>query len=428
MAENTRLKELQHDVKGLQDFVADATDRFGHVQLRLDRLDGRFDGLEQKMSAVLKVMETLSRSSTSHDTPPQQPSSFSQYRPRTVKMSFPHFDGTDALNWLFKADQYFKYYEVPDAQRLVLASVHFDGDVLPWFQMLEKAGRLPDWNALSRAVEAQYGPSPFDSARSQLFKLTHELLGGNLEEYNLKFLTLANRTEDMSEDALLDCYVGGLKPALRRDVLVQRPTTVLSAMTLAKLFDGTSPGSGSPRSQDLPHYVKHKTPAIVPVNTATSSTTSGGGKSNLPPLLPTPKTPQIKKMTSAEMQVRREKGLCYWCDSKFSPSHRCANKQLMMLIGDEDEDSEPPADGIDHSDVADIDHSDVAASLHHLSLHALRGTHGPATIRFEGSMFGTTIQVLLDGGSSDNFLHPRIADHLQLPRETTPDLRVMGGT
>ncbi|MED6190071.1 hypothetical protein PIB30_102162 [Stylosanthes scabra] len=31
------------------------------------------------------------------------------------------------------------------------------------------------------------------------------------------------------------------------------------------------------------------------------------------------------------MQSRSEKGLCYWCDEKFSATHRCANRQLKLL-------------------------------------------------------------------------------------------------
>ena len=40
---------------------------------------------------------------------------------------------------------------------------------------------------------------------------------------------------------------------------------------------------------------------------------------------------------------------------------------------------------------------------HHLSYHALKGTSARGTIRFTGFINGTEIQVLLDGGSSDNF-------------------------
>lgn len=144
------------------------------------------------------------------------------------------------------------------------------------------------------------------------------------------------------------------------------------------------------------------------------------GNNGQPPLLPTPKWPPIKKMSAAEMQIRREKGLCYTCDAKFSPTHRCPNKQIMMLLCEEDEEvvieqTEPEM-------------PEVEATIHHLSLHAFRGTQGAATIRFNGEILGSQVQILLDGGSSDNFLHPRIAHHLQIPIQQMPEIRVLGGT
>ena len=37
------------------------------------------------------------------------------------------------------------------------------------------------------------------------------------------------------------------------------------------------------------------------------------------------KTPSlaIKRPTPVELKVRREKGLCYNCDNKFAPGHKC---------------------------------------------------------------------------------------------------------
>lgn len=32
------------------------------------------------------------------------------------------------------------------------------------------------------------------------------------------------------------------------------------------------------------------------------------------------------------MQARRDKGLCYRCDEKYSPGHRCKNKELWLLV------------------------------------------------------------------------------------------------
>ncbi|XP_028802456.1 uncharacterized protein LOC114757550 [Neltuma alba] len=422
MAENTRLKELQADMKKTNEFVEGAKGRF-------DQIDRRFDSMESLLHSLVQSMDSWKQQTES--SPPRFKEStsgipivesvnFGQNPHKTIKVDFPHFDGSDALDWIFKAERYFKYFEIQDPQRLMIASVHLDGDVLPWFQMMEKSGRIPTWSIFAKAVEAQYGPTQFECPRSQLFKLTQQGLGGKLEEYNQKFLALANRTEEIPEAALLDCYLGGLLPELKRDVLLQRPPTVLHAMSIARLFTdmattGFSAMKNSTGSGNIPK-------AIVPYTGARSNPSAtglGGGKSNLPPLLPTPKMPPIKKMTAAEMQIRREKGLYYTCDAKFTPTHRCPNKQLMLLQSEgesnEEEDETP--------EIIEAD-----ATLHHLSLYALRGTQGPATIRFQGTIQGTTVQILLDGGSSDNFIHPRIVAHLRLPIEEATPIRVLGGT
>ncbi|XP_028776266.1 uncharacterized protein LOC114733022 [Neltuma alba] len=410
---NTRMKELQAEQKRTNEFIDEARDRFNKLEGMMEALMTRMDIMSQRWDTNTKE-ETGDPTKTNTQTVP-----YVHTVGKQIKVDFPRFDGSDALNWIFKAEQYFKYYEMTDAQKLVIASVHMEGEVLPWFQMLERTGRVPTWYTLVKAVEAQYGPSEFNCARSQLFKLVQR---GPLDEYNEKFIALANRTEEIPESALLDCYLGGLKPELKKEVLVQRPLTVLKAMSIARLFAEASEQSVVTKTRSNAYYGGggYLSKGMgTHSNTSTGSLTnlSGGGKTNLPPLLPTPNRPPIKKITPAEMQIRREKGLCYTCDEKFSPTHKCANKQLMMLHSEED--SEDVTE--EHDEVP------VESTFHHLSLHALRGTQGPATIRFNGSIYGTNVQILLDGGSSDNFLHPRIVQHLQLPVEQTTEVRVLGG-
>lgn len=36
--------------------------------------------------------------------------------------------------------------------------------------------------------------------------------------------------------------------------------------------------------------------------------------------------------TSAEIDETRAKGLCFWCDEKFTFGHKCANKKLYTLV------------------------------------------------------------------------------------------------
>lgn len=46
----------------------------------------------------------------------------------------------------------------------------------------------------------------------------------------------------------------------------------------------------------------------------------------------------MRKMSPAELQDRRKQGLCYNCDEKFSPGHRC--KKLFFIDACLDEDGD----------------------------------------------------------------------------------------
>nr|KYP63732.1 Transposon Ty3-G Gag-Pol polyprotein [Cajanus cajan] len=282
-----------------------------------------------------------------------------------------------------------------------------DKDVVPWFQMMQKTSPFRSWVSFTHALELEFGPSPFDCPRSTLFKLTQS---GSVGDYYLEFTALANRVTGVTVDALLDCFISGLKADIRRDVITQNPNSLLKAVSLAKLFEEKhtstiKPYSHSTYNRNLNTNPKTNTlPALLPTPNQKPSTQTG---------VPT----NVKKISLAEMQLRRDKGLCYTCNDKFTPSHRCPNKQYLLLHFDELDD---PPDSITEA-VTDN------ALEHHLSYHALKGSSGVGTMRFQGSINGVTVQILLDSGSSDNFLQPRIAHYLNLPIEPIPSFQVLVG-
>uniref|UniRef100_A0A2N9ED64 Integrase catalytic domain-containing protein n=1 Tax=Fagus sylvatica TaxID=28930 RepID=A0A2N9ED64_FAGSY len=57
--------------------------------------------------------------------------------PRAMELEFPRFKGGDPTSWMFKAIQYFEYYQVHDASKVMHASYHLDDDALIWFQSCE---------------------------------------------------------------------------------------------------------------------------------------------------------------------------------------------------------------------------------------------------------------------------------------------------
>lgn len=81
------------------------------------------------------ALEALLNKTTTHGT------SNSIRRPfqvRNVKFEFLRFDGKNVLEWIFKAEQFFEYYETSDVDRITIAVVHLDHKVIPWFQMMQR--------------------------------------------------------------------------------------------------------------------------------------------------------------------------------------------------------------------------------------------------------------------------------------------------
>lgn len=45
-----------------------------------------------------------------------------------------------------------------------------------------------------------------------------------------------------------------------------------------------------------------------------------------------------RRMIDNEIRIKKEKGLCFWCDEKFSPGHRCKRQKLNIIAIQERED------------------------------------------------------------------------------------------
>jgi hypothetical protein len=200
------------------------------------------------------------------------------------------------------------------------------GDALAWFQWLHSSNLLTSWDRFTRDLELPFGPSSFENHQQALFKLKQT---STVQEYQKSFERICNRVTSLPPIAILDCFISGLRFDIQNELAILRPTTISQAIGLAKLVE-----SKLQASRTNPY---HKPP---PKTFASSSSTP-------PPLLPTPPPPRlalpappprppipIRRLSPAEWQLRRSKGLCFNCDERFVPGHRCKNPQLLLLIAD----------------------------------------------------------------------------------------------
>jgi len=154
-----------------------------------------------------------------------------------------------------------------------------------------------------------------------------------VDAYYENFIELANKSYGMDDTLLMDCFVGGLIPQLRKEVIARVPQTLSQTVALVKLFEEKSiPPFYSPRQRytSLPPNQPHSTTFH---NQGKLLTTTPQGPNNSPPILTTPLKPvHLQKLTLAKIYNFDERRVCvFTCDEKFSPGHKCANKHCFLL-------------------------------------------------------------------------------------------------
>ena len=113
-------------------------------------------------------------------------------------------------------------------------------------------------------------------------------------------------------------------------------------------------------------------------------------------------TPGMKRFSWDEMQKRRAQGLCFNCEEKFAPGHRCKGPQLLLLEG-----------CCKYLEEADIKNSEEFQP--EISLHALSRWTTYKTMQVLAKIRPYDIVVLIDSGFMHNFISEKKASMLQLP-------------
>ncbi|XP_058769067.1 uncharacterized protein LOC131642924 [Vicia villosa] len=342
---------------------------------------------------------------------------------RSPKLELPMFDGSNPLDWLFQADQFFSFYNLPPENRLSLISFYMKGDALSWFKWMHHNHLLSDWFSFIRALELRFGPSTFDNHQAELFKLKQE---GTVMEYQTKFEKLGNQVVGLSQEALLNCFISGLNPEIQHELAIHKPTYISQAIGLAKLIESKFKEAKQKHNKPYnyqfskPNTISSFQPTHKPPIPLTTPTNTTAKNSTTPP----PNRLPIRRLNNSQLQERRAQGLCFNCDEKFIPGHKCASKFFLLLAEDDITEYEQLAE---ISSDTELPTTDPSHTYFQLSPQALTGQFSPQTLKFQGVINGLPVMVLVDTGSTHNILQPRLAQHLNLPTSSIPQFSVMVG-
>ncbi|GKC30855.1 ty3-gypsy retrotransposon protein, partial [Tanacetum coccineum] len=185
-----------------------------------------------------------------------------------------------------------------------------------------------------------------------------------------------------------------LKLSLQRKLLVSKPTTL------------GDPGSlyQCPTAAIVPKVTSVVKPTELPVAPKVAG-------NNDKPLA-------IKWISPAERQERLSKGLCFNCDNRWTRGHKCPGKFLLLMT----ENDEDMGEEVTAAEEEAMESGDISI------LNSLVGHGSPRSLQLWGKIGDTRVHILIDNGSTHNFIRPDVVERLRVPLQATKVFNVYIGS
>ncbi|KAH9762992.1 hypothetical protein KPL70_001020 [Citrus sinensis] len=303
----------------------------------------------------------------------------------------PLFDGSNLDGWILKAERYFSVNRLSNEEKLEAAIIAFEGDALLWYQWENRKRSIVVWEEMRVLILKQFRVIQASSLYKQWLALTK---GSSVREYRRKFIELSAPLENITDELARGNFINGLKPEIRVEVRIMEPSNLGRAMDLAqkieeklwvtkthKVDGGFHRAGGSTRGVNF-HSEASRSSIGVNHNTARFSG-------------------EVRRLSDSELQKKREKGLCY---------------------RSEQEEEEGSGEGDPELETTEIN------QVVEVSLNSVVGLTTPKTMKLKGTIGEQEVVVLIDSGTTHNFISLDLVSKMQIPIVKTGAYGVTMGT
>ncbi|XP_052723768.1 uncharacterized protein LOC128193723 [Vigna angularis] len=405
-----RMETLEISMGGLESAVQELVRVLGE---RGRRDDGHLDGSQGSVNGRRTDEEERVGSGVEGGHREEQPS----WRRR---VELPVFEGSEPMNWIYRADKFFELQGVPEEEKLRLAYISMEGIAGHWFRFWREKARNRSWAGLKEALVIRFGGKNRGTVFERLASCKQT---GSVGEYIQEFEVLVGQAEKIPEAQLMGYFMAGLQEGIRNQLRLLDPKEFMDVMRLARDVEAFQAGtrvSGGIVSKG-PTWGKPSS-AVARVDTSRHNQNrtgtvdkEGGPRREVERTFSNAQGRNVRDLPYAEYVKRREEGKCFRCGGPFGPGHRCPERGLRMLILAEDE--EPGGE------------EEVEVELEQMELSALSagGLTQPRTMKLHGQIGTKQVLILIDSGASHNFISRDLVEELALPVVDTPPYRVSLG-
>ncbi|KAJ4798340.1 polyprotein [Rhynchospora pubera] len=336
--------------------------------------------------------------------------------PRAV---FSSFNGVNPSGWRSKCENYFDIFQIPEQYKKKMAVLHFVDEAADWFECFKEDCPNPPWHILVDEVLDRFhlenSSNPVDD-----FKRVHQTgrVGDYIKSFEKAKTRLMFETKIRSVPFYVMGFVSGLKEELRHAVDILDPVTLNQAYQFAKKAELNLDGlERKYRIFAKPPFYQPPDKIAPPLQSRTFMPVADR-KSFVNPSSTNPK--------SLSTDQRRALGLCFWCDEKYTPDHRCKGKDLHAMEAETiiptPEDEFPSFD--DPYSVPDNHLEEPPEEQAVITMCSPSSVLNHKTLKYKGFIGPIPICALVDSGSTHSFINPTIVHQLNLPTSVTIPLSV----
>ncbi|XP_038904464.1 uncharacterized protein LOC120090832 [Benincasa hispida] len=377
---------------------------------------------------------------------------------RLRKLEIPIFKGEigeDPMGWFHRVERYFVVNRLSEKDKIEAAILCLEGEALEWHQWEEERTPMNTWAKFKAHLLLRFLPIKEEDRRAQFLTLKQD---GSVRAYRRRFEQLLGSLKDLSDEILESKFVRGLKNDIQIEMRMFKLIGLKEKMRMAQIIEdmeearrkkwgggtpnpskstGASSNSGLNTTTGQLGPTPNQNTQSIARTISLNPTHAGGTPSNSVTLKDVNGRSftigAFKRLSDNKMQNRRDKGLCYQCEEKYTPGHRCKRKELSILLYHNEEEGtekaeesskvEAPATTTLESMVMKTTDHEAAE----LSLNSLARIDSPRTIKVRGAIGDKDVVVLIDSGASHNFIDKELVSSLKLPQMPTTSYGIMLG-
>jgi hypothetical protein len=395
-------EEMRRDINYLQNNIV-TKDELQEMEAKLEaKMDGFMEGL--KIFIIERTPESENVSHEIHDGDTRKVnqewrnSNFGLKTNHVPKIDMRKFDGKDPITWILQMEQFFDLHNVPHTQKVRIDYLYLEPNQFVWYRWLCSRKSLVTWTIFMDEMIAHYEDTRSNTFFSQLINLKQK---GSVTEHIENFQRSNIKVTDIPNEHLIDVFIGTLRDHIQHEVHLWEQKSLENAFRVARNVE----------SKNMALATRRTNPNIYRENNAPSS-----------------KTPQLTELTPQQLEERKGKGLFFNCDSKYSKGHKCGEKKLFYIDYEEEEEQEHEQEPSQDENVESISSEELTPMI---LCNELAGISTPQTLKIEGYIKKKRVIVLIDSGSTHNFIHYKLAKDLNCFVYPTPEFQVMitdGGT